>query len=153
MTTVEETVAAITAADTWDTRVTEFRYVPNATAPTTSPRFTRPSHANCTYRTSSPTSPTSTTPPFYDDAYFDQVYQVASDGTAAFANVSVDDLSTVLSADARTLLVFFRTICGLVRNEFADSTTLVAQQLNLSGGHQRRSCRCRRTRKQSVQPG
>ncbi len=132
MTTVEETVAAITAADTWDTRVTEFRYIPQRHGTDDQPKiyatiarelYVPHLIADFAYVHDAP---------FYDDAYFGQVYQVASEGTAAFANVSVDDLSTVLRADARTLLVF-RTICGLVRNEFADSTTLVAQQLNLSG--------------------
>lgn len=68
--------------------------------------------------------------PFYEQGYFLGAYDAAHRATRGFADVSEDDLTKALQSDPRTLLVF-RTILGLTRDEFAQSTTLAAKPVGL----------------------
>lgn len=68
--------------------------------------------------------------PFYEQNYFLEAYDAAHRATNGFADVSEDDLTEALQNDPRTLLVF-RTILGLTRDEFAQSTALAAKPAGL----------------------
>jgi hypothetical protein len=123
---VEETVADIVAAPTWDQRVQRIRLIPQhhgtgehsaihaaiareAYVPHLAPDFAY-IHED----------------PFYDLPYFTEVYAVASAATDGFTRTGVDDLAACLVGDPRTLLVL-RTIVGLTKQEFAHSTSLAAE--------------------------
>jgi hypothetical protein len=68
--------------------------------------------------------------PFYEEKYFAEAYDAAIQATRGFTEVSEEDLIRTLQSDPRTLLVF-RTILGLTREEFAQSTTLAGQPVGL----------------------
>lgn len=132
MPTIEETVASIVSAPTWDQRIARIRLIPQnhgtgdhsaihaavareVYVPHLAPDFAYIHEA-----------------PFYDLPYFDEVYAVAARATGNFSRVTLADLASALEDDPRTLLVF-RTIMGLTKEEFAHSTTLAAGPLSLSG--------------------
>ncbi|ETB35825.1 MULTISPECIES: hypothetical protein [Mycobacterium avium complex (MAC)] len=128
MTTVDETVEAIAAADTWDKRVGEIRLIPE--------RHGKGEHSAVFAAVARELYVPYLAPdfafihdaPFYDDDHFGAVYAAAESATNGFTKVGVDDLAALLDANSQTLLVF-RTITGLLKNEFASTTTLVAEQL------------------------
>lgn len=128
MTAVEDTVAAVVAADTWDKRVTEIRLIPE--------RHGKAEHGSIFAAVARELYVPYLAPdfafvhdaPFYDADHFHNVYAAAHDRTAGFTQVSVDDLAALLEANPQALLVF-RTITGLLKNEFAATTTMVAEQL------------------------
>ncbi len=67
---------------------------------------------------------------FYGKDYFVEAYQATDAATAGFTRVTEDELTSVIAADPRTLLVF-RTIMGLAKEEFAHATSLAGQPANL----------------------
>lgn len=68
--------------------------------------------------------------PFYEQKYFAAAYDAAYRATYEFTGVSEDDLTQALQNEPRALLVF-RTILGLTREEFAQSTTLAGGPVGL----------------------
>lgn len=129
MPSVEETVARIVGADTWDQRVAQIRLVAQrhgtgehssifaqvareAYVPHLAPDFAYINEA-----------------PFYERRYFADVYDAAAAATEDFTVVTERHLAQVIRDDPRTLLVF-RTILGLTKDEFAHSTLLVAEALD-----------------------
>lgn len=68
--------------------------------------------------------------PFYEQEYFAAAYDAAHRATRGFTEVSEDNLKKTIECDPKTLLVF-RTILGLTREEFAQSTTLAAKPVGL----------------------
>ncbi len=130
MPTAEETVAAVLAAPTWDQRVAQLRLIPerhgtaehqaiysaiakDAYVPHLAPDFAYVHKLD-----------------FYEPAAFVEAYADALRLTDGFSNVGVDDLARTINEAPRTLLVF-RTIVGLLPNEFAASADLVVE---LTGG-------------------
>ncbi len=128
MTTAEDTVAAIAAADTWDKRVTEIRLIPE--------RHGKAEHGAIFAAVARELYVPYLAPdfayvhdaPFYEADHFDAVYATASDATDGFTKVGVEDLAVLIEGNPQTLLVF-RTITGLLKNEFAAVSTVVAEQL------------------------
>jgi hypothetical protein len=127
---LEETIARIIEAQTWDQRIAQIRLIPQrhgtsehsaiyaevaraAYVPQLAPDFAYIHRAA-----------------FYEPDFFAVAYEMAHRMTDGFANVSTEQLAEVIRAEPRTLLVF-RNIVGLLRNEFAHSTTLVAGPLGL----------------------
>ncbi|MDQ2761086.1 MAG: hypothetical protein M3Y17_11840 [Actinomycetota bacterium] len=132
MPSVEETVAKILTAATWDQRVAQVRLVAQhhglgehveifaevareGYVPHLAPDFAYIHEA-----------------PFYERAYFVEVYDAAAAATNDFTLVTEDRLIDVIREDPRTLLVF-RTILGLTKSEFAHTTALVAEAMHLKG--------------------
>jgi hypothetical protein len=130
--TLAETVASIVSAPSLDQRVARIRLIPQnhgtgehaailadiareVYVPHLAPDFAYVHEA-----------------PFYEPPYFAEVYAVAAAATEDFTRVTVGDLARALQDDPRTLLVF-RTIMGLTKEEFAHSTTLAAEPLDLAG--------------------
>jgi hypothetical protein len=68
--------------------------------------------------------------PFYGQSYFASAYSAAHQATHGFTVISEDNLAETIQNDPRTLLVF-RTILGLTREEFAQSTTLAGEAAGL----------------------
>lgn len=132
MVAIDETVARIAAARTWDQRVAQIRLVPQhhgigehaeiyarvareAYVPHLAPDFAYV-HAS----------------PFYSLPVFEAAYAAAAELTADFTRVEVADLVRAIERNSLTLLVF-RTILGLTREEFAHSTTLAGQAVGVRG--------------------
>lgn len=70
--------------------------------------------------------------PFYEQEYFAAAYDAAHRATNGFTEISENDLAKTFQTEPNTLLVF-RTILGLTREEFAQSTTLAGQLVGLPG--------------------
>ena len=68
--------------------------------------------------------------PFYAREFFQDCYSDASLATRGFEDVSEDVLAKAIEENPRILLVF-RTITGLTREEFAQSTVLAGKSLAL----------------------
>lgn len=128
MTAVEETIAAITAADTWDKRVTKIRLVPEHHGKAEHSSIFAAVARELYVPYLAPDFAFVHDAPFYDADHFQSVYAAAHNGTEGFTQVSVNELAALLEANSQTLLVF-RTITGLLKNEFAATTTMVAEQL------------------------
>lgn len=128
MTKVDDTVAAVVSAETWDKRVSEIRLIPE--------RHGKGEHGAIFAAVARELYVPYLAPdfayihdaPFYDEPHFSTVYSAVEQATEGFTRVSVDDIAALLEGNPQTLLVF-RTITGLLRNEFASTTTIVAEQL------------------------
>ncbi|SHT46354.1 Uncharacterised protein [Mycobacteroides abscessus subsp. abscessus] len=128
MTTVAETVAAIVGASTWDQRVAEIRLIPQRHGKDDHPGLYAQVARELYVPHLAPDFAYIHDAPFYDAEHFESVYNAAHEATFGFTKVDIDWLSTVLEADPSSLLVF-RTITGLLKNELAGTTKLVAEQL------------------------
>lgn len=130
MVSIAETVAKILGAPSWDQRVAQIRLVgqrhgtgehqdiysqvaKEGYVPYLAPDFAYIHEAD-----------------FYELPYFREVYAAAATLTVNFTFVTILGLSSALAADPRTLLVF-RTILGLTKDEFAHSTQLAGELVNL----------------------
>lgn len=130
MPTIEETIARIVEAPTWDQRIAQIRLIPQHHGTGDQPQI-HAAVANKIYVPHlAPDFAYIHNSPFYERDYFSKVYAVASAETKGFQKVSEADLVRVIQKDSRTLLVF-RTIMGLTKDEFAHSTSLVADLLEL----------------------
>src|SRR5659263_682722 len=129
MPTVEETIASIVKARTWENRIALLRLVPQhhgtgehsaiyaavareAYVPHLAPDFAYIHEAS-----------------FYEREYFEESYAVALAATEGLAQVPTDRLACVLGAVARVFLRF-RKITGLAKNEFVFSTSLAGRPLD-----------------------
>lgn len=131
MPSVEETVAAVVTAQSWDQRIARIRLVPQNHGTADHPAIHAAIARQVYVPHLAPDFAFIHEAPFYQRDYFDDVFRVAAGDTNNFQNVGVDDLFAVIEADPRTLLVF-RTITGLTKEEFAHSTTLAAGPLGLA---------------------
>jgi hypothetical protein len=128
--TVEGTISKIVNAPTWDKRVAEIRLVPQ--------RHGTGDHA----RIFASVAREAYVPhlaadfayiheaPFYEQAYFQEVYAAAHSATEGFMQTHEGHLAEVIRADPRVLLVL-RTIVGLAKEEFAYSTALAGEPVGL----------------------
>lgn len=129
MTSIGDTVAAVVIADTWDKRVNEIRQVPQLHGKTVQPAVYAEIARELYVPHLAPDFAYVHEAPFYEEEHFDTVYAAAVAGTDGFTNVSVEALAALLEKNPRTLLVF-RTITGLLRNEFALTTEMVVERLD-----------------------
>jgi hypothetical protein len=130
MPSVEETVASIAAAPTWDQRIARIRLIPQHHGTGEHPAIHAAVAREVYLPHLAPDFAYIHEAPFYERDYFENVYRAAAGDTDNFRAVGVEDLAAVIEADPRTLLVF-RTIMGLTKEEFAHSTTLAAASLGL----------------------
>lgn len=130
MPTIEETIARIVEAPTWDQRIAQIRLIPQHHGTGEHPQI----HATVAKKIYVPHLAPDFAyiheSEFYGREYFEEVYAAADTATAGFQNVSADELADAIQSDPRTLLVF-RTITGLTRGEFSHSTSLAAEPLDL----------------------
>lgn len=128
--TAGETVQLIADATSWDDRVARVRQVPQ--------RHGTDEHAAIYADVAQQVYVPHLAPDFayihesefYELPYFTEAYEKAAQATDGFTVVDATHLASVIKAAPTTLLVF-RTIIGLTKTEFAASTTLVAEPLDL----------------------
>jgi len=132
MPTIEETVASVVNAPTWDQRVARIRLIPQNHGTGDHPAIFAAIAREVYVPHLAPDFAYIHEAPFYELPYFDEVYAVAALATSNFSQVTIADLSEALRDDPRTLLIFC-TIMGLTKQEFAHSTTLAAGPLGLTG--------------------
>lgn len=128
----QETIDRIAAAESWDDRVARIRQVPQ--------RHGTDEHAGIYADVARRVYVAHLAPDFayvhgagfYDLEHFQAAYVKAYSATDGFTKVTVDVIAAVMEAEPTTLLVF-RTIAGLLKNEFAASTRLVGEGLGLPG--------------------
>jgi len=127
----ENTIAKIVDAPTWDRRIAEIRLIPQKHGTGEHARIfaavAREAYvphlaADFAYIHESP---------FYEQAYFQEVYAAAYSATQGFTQTDENHLAVVIRADPRILLVF-RTIMGLAKEEFVYSTALAGEPAGLS---------------------
>lgn len=131
MATTDETVQQIITAGTWDQRVARVRQVPQ--------RHGTDEHAGIYAELARLVYVPHLAPDFayvheaefYGLPHFLSAYEKAVHATAGFSRVGVDDIAAAVEAEPTTLLIF-RTITGLLKNEFAASTHLVTEPLALA---------------------
>lgn len=130
MPTVAQTVAKIVGASTWDQRVAQIRLVAQRHGTGEHARIFADVAREAYVPHLSPDFAYINKAPFYERPHFAEVYAVAAAATQQFTEVSEAQLARAVHDDPRTLLVF-RTILGLTKDEFAHSTLLIADPLNL----------------------
>jgi hypothetical protein len=128
--TTAETIARIVSAHTWDERVARMRQIParhgtneHAGIYAEAARQLYVSHLGADYAYV-------TVPADYELSHFENAYAKAAAATEGFTKVSVEDLAAAIQAEPIALLAL-RVITGLSRNEFADSTKIVGEALEL----------------------
>lgn len=130
MPTADETVAKIGSADSWDERVNRFRQIPQRHGTTEH----KPIYAEIARQLYVPHLGPDYAyvhwPEFYEAATFQAAYESAFQRTEGFTSVSAPDLARSLIADP-TILLPLRVLTGLTKNEFAETTKLVAEPLGL----------------------
>lgn len=132
MATVAETIAEIVAAPNWDQRVARFRLVPQRHGTADHSAIYATVARELYVQDLAPDFAHIHFPAFYDLDYFEDVYREAAGETDGFTRTTADDLASVLQNQPRTLLVL-RTMLGLTKAEFARSTTIVGEALDLPG--------------------
>lgn len=126
MPTPQESLARIVEAPTWDQRIAQIRLIPqhhgtgehqaiyaavaqHIYVPQLDPNFAYIHWAD-----------------FYCREYFETIYAAADAATQGFTRVGENDLAGALELDPRILLVL-RTLTGLTKEEFAQSTGLAGE--------------------------
>jgi hypothetical protein len=126
----EQTITHIVSAPTWDQRVARVRQIPALHGTADHPAI----YAEVARRLYVPhLAPDYAYVPvedFYELPYFERAYARAAEATANFTRVSAADLEAAIAADPIVLLPL-RVITGLLKNEFAGATRLVAETLGL----------------------
>lgn len=130
MATIEDTIQRIVSAQTWDQRVARMRQIPA--------RHGTDEHARIYAEVARRLYVAHLTPDyayvpveeFFEPPHFARAYAKTVEATAGFTKVSVTDLSAAIQADS-TMLLPLRVITGLLKNEFAGSTKIIAGILGL----------------------
>jgi len=130
MPSTAETVMRIVNAPTWDQRVARIRQIP-AQHGLSDHQAIYAAVSNQLYVPHlAPDYAYVPVEDFYELPHFDRAYTKAADATRGFTRVSVEELTAAIQADPVVLLPL-RVITGLLRNEFAGATKLVAEALSL----------------------
>lgn len=132
MASVEETVAAIAAAATWDQRIAQIRLIPQKHGTGEHPDILAEVARQIYVPHLAPNYAYIDAVPFFELSYFQLVYAAAAGATQDFARVDADHLAEALTTDPRILLVL-RTILGFTKDEMGHATKLVAGPLGLKG--------------------
>jgi hypothetical protein len=128
--TPDSTIAEIVHAASWDRRVAGIRLIPQRHGTAEHSRIFAEVARAVYVPQLAPDFAYIHPAPFYEPAYFEQVYAAADAATDGFASVAEDELAAVITVDPRTLLVF-RTIAGLTKEEFGHATALVGGPIGL----------------------
>ena len=123
--TIEQTVKAIVSAESWDQRVAQMRLVAQRHGTADHPKIYAAVAREAYVPYLAPDFAYVHSMDFYELATFQVGYRAARDSTGGFTDVTVSSIAQALLAEPRTLLTF-RTILGLLKNELASATKLVA---------------------------
>jgi hypothetical protein len=118
----------VVGAQTWDQRVAEIRLIPQRHGRNDEPVVFAQLARELYVPDLAPDFAFVHEAPFYEGLHFGEVYDTAHDGTNGFKAVGVTKLADILIANPPTLLLF-RTITGLLKNELAATTAVVAERL------------------------
>jgi hypothetical protein len=128
---IQDTIAKIAAAKSWDKRIAQIRLIPQNHGTNEHPsiyaeiaRLLYVPHLAADFAYIHEDN-------FYGREYFEQVYAATDVATAGFTQVTEPELTSVLVNNPRTLLVF-RTIMGLTKGEFAHATIMAGEPVGLS---------------------
>jgi len=130
--TIHETIDAIIQAPSWDQRVAQIRLVSQRHGTGDHSRIFAEVAREAYVPHLAPDFAYIHEAPFYEAPYFRAAYVAATTATNDFTVVDEPTLSTAITDDPRTLLVF-RTILGLAKTEFAQATVLVAEATESAG--------------------
>lgn len=131
MSNIQETVARIAEANTWDQRIAQIRLIPHHHGTNEHPiiyaeiaRLLYVPHLAADFAYIHENQ-------FYGLEYYNEVYANAHDATAGFTRIAEEELTSVIQNNPRTLLIF-RTITGLTKGEFAHATIMSGEPAGLS---------------------
>lgn len=130
MPTIEETINHIVNAPTWDQRVARVRQIPARHGTNEHPAIYAEVARRLYVAHLAPDYAYVPVEDFYEFPHFDHAYAKAAEVTAGFTEVTVAHLAAAIQAEP-TVLLPLRVITGLLRNEFAGATKIVAQALGL----------------------
>lgn len=124
---IEQTVENIASAATWDERVALIRRIPES--------FGTASHKGIYAAVAKRVYLPSLAPDFafvhwredYELPVIEQAYEAALELTEGFQHVQVEQLTAAIQTDPRTLRIF-RLLLGLLTQEFAAASAMVAEQ-------------------------
>jgi hypothetical protein len=130
MPATEDTIERIVDAENWDQRVARVRQIPA--------RHGTKEHQSIYAEVARRLYVAHLTPDyayvpveeFYEPPHFDRAYEKVVQATAGFTRVTVAALAAAIEAEPIVLLPL-RVITGLLKNEFAGATKLVAEPLGL----------------------
>jgi hypothetical protein len=131
MSTTEETVEHVVSAQTWDQRVARVRQIPARHGTDEHAEIYAQIARQLYVRHLAPDYAYVPVEDFYELPHFERAYAKAEQTTANFTRVEVTDLATAIQAEPIVLLPL-RVITGLLRNEFAGATAIVAGTLGLA---------------------
>jgi len=131
MPTTEETVESIAGAEGWNQRVAQIRLIPQHHGTGEHSRIFAEIARLLYLPHLAPDFAYIHEAPFYTKTYFLEVYGTAHRATNGFTDTDEDELTKTLETNPRILLVF-RTILGLTKEEFAHSTVLAGKPGGLS---------------------
>ncbi len=132
MDAIDDTIAKVVNAPTWNQRVAQIRQIPG--------RHGTDEHVRIFASVARESYVPHLTPDFaffyerefYSEDHFRVTYERAYSATAGFADVRVAVLAELLQQDPPVLLVF-RTITGFTKEEFAHCTKLIGELSDLPG--------------------
>lgn len=131
MPTVEETVDLVASAQDWDQRIAQIRLIPQHHGTGEHQEIYAAIARRVYIPHLAPNFAYINTSSFYELEYFEAAYGAAHDATKGFTQTQESALARAIQNDPRTLLVF-RTITGLTREEFAQSTNLAGEAVGLA---------------------
>jgi hypothetical protein len=120
---IQQTVEAILGAESWAQRIARIRLVPQRHGTGDHPAIFAEVARRLYMPNLAPDFAFIHEAPFYDREHFFAAYDAADVLTERFSRVSEAEVAAAISRCPATLLVF-RTLLGLTRNEFAQSTVL-----------------------------
>jgi hypothetical protein len=130
MTATQDTVERIVSARTWDQRVTRVRQIPVRHGTDEHAEIYAQVARRLYVRHLAPDYAYVPVQDFYELPHFERAYAKAEQATAGFTRVTVTDLAGAIQAEP-TVLLPLRVIMGLLRNEFAGATAIVAGTLGI----------------------
>ncbi len=131
MANIQETIAKIVEANSWDQRIAQIRLIPLHYGTNEHPkiyaeiaRLLYVPHLAADFAYIHEDH-------FYGREYFEKVYDNAYEATKGFTKVTEAELTSIIEDNPRTLLVF-RTITGLTKGEFAHATIMAGKPVGLT---------------------
>lgn len=130
MPTTEQTINHIVNAPSWDQRVARIRQIPGRHGTDEHPAIYAEIARRLYVTHLAPDYAYVPVEDFYESSHFSRAYSKAAEATADFTRVTVVDLAAAIREEP-TVLLPLRVITGLLRNEFAGASKIVAEALGL----------------------
>jgi hypothetical protein len=126
----DETIASIEEASTWDDRIARIRLIPSRHGTDEHQAIFSALARDLYVPHLGPDFAYVNVSDFYELSTFQEAYRDLDHMTESFRNVSIPHIAEVLRENPRTLLPL-RVLTGLIRNEFAEASKIVATSLGL----------------------